>query len=179
MELGSLVSWVAVIPGSISAAIAFYQARKSRKAAYDAREALSTAIRPIFAFGWNKGALDQPEFISITASNTGQFDAVDIEVWAGTEGSSPRAKGTALRIPGRVPGTLGGNAGLTISEAIPVADIDVEGVIAVTARFSDEQGIQRWEQRGLITVGTQGDGSITKLVSRKFDQGKPVKYTRS
>lgn len=179
MQLGSLVSWIAVIPGSASAVIAFYQARKSRTAAHDAREALGAAIRPVFAFGWEPGAGAQPEFLSVTASNTGQFDAVDVELWASIEGHSSQSKATALRMSGRVPGTLGGEPGLVVADAIRMSEIDDEKVISVTARFADERGIQRWEQRGRILVSRTADGAVPTIVSKEYDQGKPVKYSKA
>jgi hypothetical protein len=175
MEFGPIASWVAVAPAAISAIVAIYQARKSRKSAHDATEALGAALRPIFAFGWRG---NHQGSITIEATNMAAFDAVDIELWVSVDEKGVLGKNSTPRLRGHVPGTLNGGETLNISDVMQFADVGVERVFVVTARFSDERSIQRWEQRGRVTVGTVAGSRPPRIEARKYEQGMPVKYKK-
>jgi hypothetical protein len=179
MDIGSIAAWVAVVPTTIGAGVAIYNANKSQSAARDAKDALATALRPIFAFTMASALpLEQGGPISIEIINTGSFAAVDFTARITANGGRVVGECSAQRIPGKVPGTLFGGPDLTIDlhDVAPGPGDTLR--LNITARSTDQRGLQQWEQRAQITLQVEQTGPVGKirLTPVSYDHGEPTPY---
>lgn len=182
-QLGALAAWVAIVPSLISASTARKQARKSANSARDARDALAVALRPIMAFG----GTDKIDMSSLTAfqidlHNTSSSIAVDVIIKAATRDGTVVGSITADRIEGKIPHTLLGEPDLVFDVSVPEKCFDNPRklTLVVTARFADEQGLQMWEQRCVMTweAPLRGNSDQLRLELGELIYHHPVKYTK-
>jgi hypothetical protein len=106
--------------------------------------------------------------------NVAAFAALDVTMRVTADGGAIVAESAAERIRGCVPGTVGGKPDLATEARIPDEYLLGNRMpLTFTARFSDEHGIQRWEQRGHLTWESRNG----RFECVEFDSGEPVIYS--
>lgn len=174
IDWGDAPTWAGAAVALIAAFYTCRQAKHAKASAGDAREALATAIRPIFAFG-------ESDARQIEVRVTGQHPALDVVAKVTGEGGREHGQVRADRMPGRVPGTLAGPADLVV----PLHDLKIPTALGetvaltVTTRASDYKGLCRWEQRGRINFEVRQHSRRIgpKIEAVKFEPGEPILYS--
>lgn len=137
---------VSAFAAAISAIFAARSASKTSAAAEAANHALATALRPSF-HAWYSHYSSGPQSKRLQLSNTTPFAALEVMIEVRGSGGGPTVRTERHhRIAGR---PAEGVPQPTLDMTLDVPDLLRHGDkndLAVIIRFSDERGLQRWEQ---------------------------------
>ncbi|MFI5606859.1 hypothetical protein [Amycolatopsis sp. NPDC051903] len=172
MELGPLVSWIAVVPSAVSAGVAIMNARRSNSAARDAEEALAATLRPELSPVLDGSVHDE---VNLFFSNVARHDALDVRAEVHLSDGRKVGEGEHPRLPGQVPNTWAPEPEFKVTlRGLPSVDqVDHGYDLVAVLHFFDERRMRSYRQEIGISRALFGEPGNMYMKNR-FETSLPT-----